>query len=184
MKRGLKSEMVPRIYLLESMLIVVVNRSCNVYFSHLSHLFTTHIRLCLPTNQRSIIVIITIIIINQSLNQVDDLVSRVLGGGVENRWQTRLKPTEEWLQHRLEHRLEKVGADTLDSFFTYAMKQKHQRGGGGEVREEEEDGGQGAASTIMIMERLHWLVQQGRFFCELEKRSRKENSNLVNEQQK
>jgi hypothetical protein len=37
-------------------------------------------------------------------HQVDDLVSRVLGGGVANRWLTRLKPTEQWLSQRLEKR--------------------------------------------------------------------------------
>jgi len=31
-------------------------------------------------------------------SKVDDLVSRVLGGGVANRWMTRLKPTVEWLE--------------------------------------------------------------------------------------
>jgi hypothetical protein len=35
---------------------------------------------------------------------VDDLVSRVLGGGVANRWLTRLKPTDQWLAQRLETR--------------------------------------------------------------------------------
>ena len=35
---------------------------------------------------------------------MDDLVSRVLGGGVANRWLTRLKPTEQWLSQRLEKR--------------------------------------------------------------------------------
>ena len=34
-------------------------------------------------------------------SQIDDLVSRVLGGGVANRWLTRLRPTEQWMAERL-----------------------------------------------------------------------------------
>ena len=35
---------------------------------------------------------------------MDDYVSRVLGGGVNNRWTTRLKPTEDWLKGRRKSR--------------------------------------------------------------------------------
>ena len=33
-------------------------------------------------------------------SMVDDLVSRVLGGGISNRWLTRLRPTEQWMVER------------------------------------------------------------------------------------
>ena len=37
----------------------------------------------------------------QRFSKVDDVVSRVLGGGVANRWLTRLRPTERWMNDRL-----------------------------------------------------------------------------------
>jgi len=78
----------------------------------------------------------------QRFSKVDDLVSRVLGGGVANRWLTRLKPTEHWLAQRLDKRKareqkvrvlgpssvtnqeakEAIKADRYARFFEYAQK--------------------------------------------------------------
>jgi len=37
---------------------------------------------------------------SRPLPKMDDYVSRVLGGGINNRWTTRLKPTKDWLTGR------------------------------------------------------------------------------------
>mmetsp|Transcript_66808 Transcript_66808/g.150906 ORF Transcript_66808/g.150906 Transcript_66808/m.150906 type:complete len:807 (-) Transcript_66808:273-2693(-) len=82
--------------------------------------------------------------------KVDDLVSRVLGGGVANRWLTRLQPIQKWLADCLARKEERerkarlLGADSqtvrevqqeakdaeLFKFFEYAMS----RGPAGEVQ--------------------------------------------------
>jgi len=41
---------------------------------------------------------------NERFSRTDDVVSRVLGGGVANRWLTRLRPTQAWLEKRFESR--------------------------------------------------------------------------------
>ncbi|KAH8085634.1 hypothetical protein JL720_7626 [Aureococcus anophagefferens] len=49
---------------------------------------------------------------------IDDLVSRVLGGGVANRYQTRLLPTARWMRRR-----DDLGAaDDLGAFFLHAAE--------------------------------------------------------------
>ena len=49
---------------------------------------------------------------------IDDLVSRVLGGGVANRYQTRLLPTSRWMRRR-----DDLGAaDDLGAFFLHAAE--------------------------------------------------------------
>jgi len=51
----------------------------------------------------------------------DDVVSRVLGGGVANRWLTRLRPTDEWLAGRLARSGDGASEDGLGAFFAYAV---------------------------------------------------------------
>jgi len=41
-------------------------------------------------------------VLEQRFSLTDDVVSRVLGGGVSNRWLTRLRPTDLWMEARLE----------------------------------------------------------------------------------
>ena len=48
-------------------------------------------------------------VLTERFSAVDDLVSRVLGGGVANRYETRLKPTVKWLTKR--------EPDALSAFF-------------------------------------------------------------------
>ena len=53
---------------------------------------------------------------------IDDLVSRVLGGGVANRYQTRLRPTRKWMERRLTQ-----PRDALSDFFLYAATRDRDR---------------------------------------------------------
>jgi hypothetical protein len=62
-------------------------------------------------------------------SETDDVVSRVLGGGVANRWLTRLRPTETWLGERLRGEAADGGGaaagaaeDELSEFFAYALR--------------------------------------------------------------
>jgi len=54
-------------------------------------------------------------------SMTDDVVSRVLGGGVANRWLTRLKPIDTWMDERVRGGAGSL-ADDLTDFFDYAMK--------------------------------------------------------------
>jgi len=64
-------------------------------------------------------------------SETDDVVSRVLGGGVANRWLTRLRPTDTWLQDRLQECLADESAgeerDEISQFFAYAVRRDRQR---------------------------------------------------------
>jgi len=53
-------------------------------------------------------------VLTERFSAVDDLVSRVLGGGVANRYETRLKPTVKWLTKR--------EPDALSAFFLHAAR--------------------------------------------------------------
>ena len=53
-------------------------------------------------------------VLTERFSAVDDLVSRVLGGGVANRYETRLTPTVKWLMKR--------EPDALSAFFLHAAR--------------------------------------------------------------
>jgi len=63
--------------------------------------------------------------------KVDDVVSRVLGGGVANRWLTRLRPTDTWMQERSRR------AETAKAVL-HAVKQADDEGGESESDESDE----------------------------------------------
>ena len=57
-------------------------------------------------------------VLEQRFSLTDDVVSRVLGGGVTNRWQTRLLPTDLWMAARLE----RGAVDGLSEFLEHAVR--------------------------------------------------------------
>lgn len=70
-------------------------------------------------------------VLSQRFSQVDDVVSRVLGGGVANRWLMRLRPTDQWLR-QLEEGGEEGEEGVADneetrSLLLYALKRDRER---------------------------------------------------------
>ena len=63
-------------------------------------------------------------VLEERFSTTDDVVSRVLGGGVANRWSTRLLPTHEWLEGALE---QEDGSSELLDLFQYAVERDRER---------------------------------------------------------
>jgi len=59
-------------------------------------------------------------VLEERFSAIDDLVSRVLGGGVANRWQTRLGPTATWMAER-------VGDPDVVAFCAHAARRDLRR---------------------------------------------------------
>jgi len=108
----------------------------------------------------------------ERFSQTDDVVSRVLGGGVANRWLTRLRPTHEWMQARLETASGALGGtDMLSRFFAYALARDQARAldmGATDAEWRICDGEavkhEGEGETV-IASYLAALTDQSRFFC-------------------
>ena len=69
-------------------------------------------------------------VLSDRFSQVDDVVSRVLGGGVANRWLTRLRPTARWMEGRAQAAAEGATVDAAEShadFFLYALRRDRHR---------------------------------------------------------
>ncbi|KAL3924151.1 MAG: hypothetical protein SGPRY_003998 [Prymnesium sp.] len=63
--------------------------------------------------------------LSERFSKVDDVVSRVLGGGVANRWLGRLRPVEQYFRERLEQG--KAGKDETSELLLYAMRRDRER---------------------------------------------------------
>ena len=64
-------------------------------------------------------------VLEERFSKTDDVVSRVLGGGVSNRWLTRLRPTDAWM---LERRKRSQANDAeLEGFFAFALSRDRNR---------------------------------------------------------
>jgi len=63
-------------------------------------------------------------VLEERFSATDDVVSRVLGGGVANRWSTRLRPTHVWLEGALER---ESSAGELTALFEYAATRDRER---------------------------------------------------------
>jgi len=61
-------------------------------------------------------------VLEERFSQTDDVVSRVLGGGVANRWSTRLRPTHAFMQD-----VQAARSEDLSAFFTYAVDRDRDR---------------------------------------------------------
>jgi len=62
-------------------------------------------------------------VLEQRFSLTDDVVSRVLGGGVSNRWLTRLRPTDLWMEARLERKAD----DGISAFLEHAVRRDRER---------------------------------------------------------
>jgi len=62
-------------------------------------------------------------VLEARFSMTDDVVSRVLGGGVANRWLTRLRPTDTWMEERVQGGV----VDELTPFFAYALARDRNR---------------------------------------------------------
>ena len=62
-------------------------------------------------------------VLEMRFSLTDDVVSRVLGGGVANRWLTRLRPTDLWMEARRAR-----GADDgISAFLAHAVRRDRER---------------------------------------------------------
>jgi len=95
----------------------------------------------------------------------------VLGGGVSNRWLTRLRPTDLWMEARLERKAD----DGIRAFLEHAVRRDRERAlergcsledaewRGCEVEDESEDDAQ-----VLISSHLAALTERSGRFCNLE----------------
>ena len=109
---------------------------------------------------------------------MDDVVSRVLGGGVANRWLTRLKPTQVWASERAE--VAKKAASNFDAtataaeaenlaFFKYSKSRFRQRAlRRGYHRWVEQPFQSGEQVRDWLAEQAATLVLDSRQFCKRE----------------
>jgi len=112
-------------------------------------------------------------VLSGRFSQVDDVVSRVLGGGVANRWLMRLRPTDQWMQ--MEGASSEGGDDDTRSSETrslllYALNRDRERaiarGGGSdgagaiEAPIADED-----AAEAYVAAQLSELTMESRRFC-------------------
>jgi hypothetical protein len=109
---------------------------------------------------------------------VDDVVSRVLGGGVANRWLTRLKPIQLWAAARapaaaaaaaaFDATATAAEAETA-AFFEYAMARFRQRAlDRGFHRWVEQPFGSGEEVRAWLAEQAEELVLESKIFCKRE----------------
>ncbi len=104
-------------------------------------------------------------VLEERFAKVDDVVSRVLGGGVANRWLSRLRPTDRWMDEQYK-RCEALDVDECDTadrelleFFHYALTRdreralKRQRAGRGSAARgaEAEAGGEGVGGVAVAV---------------------------------
>ncbi len=96
-------------------------------------------------------------VLTERFSAVDDLVSRVLGGGVANRYETRLKPTVKWLQQR--------HPDALSAFFLHAARWDRENAARTETTSLEAPIQSAAEAEAFVRETCAELLKQGKRFC-------------------
>lgn len=91
---------------------------------------------------------------------LDDLVSRVLGGGVANRYETRLKPTVKWLEAR--------SPDSLSAFFLHAAKWDRANAKKTETTSLEDELTTSEEAETFVRDACSDLLVKGKRFCNKE----------------
>ena len=99
-------------------------------------------------------------VLTERFSAVDDLVSRVLGGGVANRYETRLKPTVKWLTKR--------EPDALSAFFLHAARWDREQAAKTETTSLEAPIQSAAEAEAFVRESCSELLRQGKRFCNKE----------------
>jgi len=131
-------------------------------------------------------------VLEERFSLTDDVVSRVLGGGVANRWLTRLRPTDAWMQARRQRQGATAAAgrgeggagsnesgDELAGFFAYALERDRLRAleRGCSLEDAEWRGcdveevcslDEGCDPEALVAEHLHGLTMASRRFCKRE----------------
>jgi len=105
-------------------------------------------------------------VLHERFSKVDDVVSRVLGGGVANRWLTRLKPVEEWMKNPAPTTKKRMTHDQgeIQAFLSYAL-QRDAAARGETLDEELQDP---AACEESVMNEISALVKESKQFCKRE----------------
>ena len=99
-------------------------------------------------------------VLTERFSAVDDLVSRVLGGGVANRYETRLKPTVKWLDNR--------HPDALSAFFLHAARWDREQAAKTETTSLEAPIQSAAEAEAFVRETCGELLKRGKRFCNKE----------------
>jgi len=117
-------------------------------------------------------------VLEARFSQVDDVVSRVLGGGVANRWLTRLKPTQLWASARAPAAAAAAAAFDATAaaaeaepvaFFKHATARFRQRAlKRGYHRWVEPPFGSGEEARSWLADRAEELVLESKAFCKRE----------------
>jgi hypothetical protein len=99
-------------------------------------------------------------VLTERFSAVDDLVSRVLGGGVANRYETRLKPTVKWLDNR--------HPDALSAFFLHAARWDRAQAAKTETTSLEAPIQSAAEAEAFVRDTCADLLKNGKRFCNKE----------------
>ncbi|CAH0375577.1 unnamed protein product [Pelagomonas calceolata] len=99
-------------------------------------------------------------VLTERFSAVDDLVSRVLGGGVANRYETRLKPTVKWLTNRQ--------PDALSAFFLHAARWDRAQAAKTETTSLEAPIQSAAEAEAFVRDTCSELLKRGKRFCNKE----------------
>ena len=99
-------------------------------------------------------------VLTERFSAVDDLVSRVLGGGVANRYETRLKPTVKWLDNR--------HPDALSAFFLHAARWDREQAAKTETTSLEAPIQSAAEAEAFVRDTCAELLRRGKRFCNKE----------------
>ena len=99
-------------------------------------------------------------VLTERFSAVDDLVSRVLGGGVANRYETRLKPTVKWLTNR--------HPDALSAFFLHAARWDREQAATTETTSLEAPIQSAAEAEAFVRDSCAELLKRGKRFCNKE----------------
>jgi len=116
-------------------------------------------------------------VLEERFSKTDDVVSRVLGGGVSNRWVTRLRPTKSWMADYLESGEPTMPAHLVD-FFRYAIERDRVRAleRGCSVEDAEWRGCEvedeimsGSSAVQLVASYVEELIVSSRRFCSRER---------------
>jgi len=131
-------------------------------------------------------------VLEERFSKTDDVVSRVLGGGVANRWLTRLRPIDTWMEEQLEAGDGDSGSG-VSAFMAYAVARDRERAidrgcriedaewRGCEI-EDESDPENGTAPEEIIKTYLATLTRESQRYCTREVQIT--HKQLVKEQRK